>query len=155
MLNPADIEEQIGAIAEPILASLGLELVAVEYLTESGSRILRIYIDKTGGVTVDDCADVSNELSAALDVADPIPARYSLEVSSPGLDRPLVKESDYVRFAGKKANIRMKQAIEGRRNFKVTIEGALSGVVVVKDSEGRRFELAVANIDKARLEAEF
>lgn len=154
LVNPADIEERIAVIAEPILLSLGLELVAVEYLTESGSRILRIYIDKPGGVAVDDCADVSHELSAVLDVDDPIPQRYSLEVSSPGLDRPLVKEGDYVRFAGKKANIRTKEALEGRRNFKVTIEGAAGGVVIVKDSEGRRIELEIANIDRARLEAE-
>lgn len=152
--NAVDIEEQIKVIAEPILLSLGLELVAVEFLTESGRKTLRIYIDKPGGIAVDDCADVSHELSAALDVNDPIPQRYSLEVSSPGLDRPLVKESDYVRFAGKKANIRTKEALEGRRNFKVTIEGAADGVVAVKDDEGRRIELKIVNIDKARLEME-
>lgn len=150
----ADVERRVEAVAEPILQSLGLEFVCAEYLTEHGRRILRLYIDKPGGVTLDDCADVSRELGAALDVEDPISQRYIMEVSSPGLDRPLVKESDYVRFAGKKADIRTKEALEGRRNFKVTIDGAADGVVVVTDSEGRRWDLALANIDRARLEIE-
>lgn len=153
-LKPVEIEDKVKAIAEPIVVSLGLELVTVEFLTEAGSRILRVYIDKPGGIAVDDCADVSHELSAALDVEDPIHQRYSLEVSSPGLDRPLVKEADFVRFAGKKANIRTKAALEGRRNFKVVIEGASDGRVMAADSEGRRIELEIANIEKARLEVE-
>ncbi|MBI5561602.1 MAG: ribosome maturation factor RimP [Deltaproteobacteria bacterium] len=153
-MKPAGLEDRIKTIAEPILASLELELVHVEYITEHGSRILRVYIDKPGGVTLDDCADVSRALGAALDVEDPIHERYALEVSSPGLDRPLVKEADYVRFAGKKARIRTKEAVDGRRNFKAVIGGAVSGVISVTDFDGRGFDIAFTNIEKARLEVE-
>jgi len=149
-----DVEGRLKAVAEPVLGSMGMELVLAEYLTEHGRKILRLFIDKPGGVSIDDCADVSRELGAVLDVEDLIPRRYILEVSSPGLDRPLVKETDYVRFAGRKANIRTRQAIDGRRNFKATIDGASNGVVTVTDSEGRQWELAFDNIEKSRLEFE-
>lgn len=153
-VRPAGLEESIKAIAEPAAVLLGLELVDVVYVTESGRNILRVYIDKPGGVNIEDCTDVSRALSAALDVNDPIPQRYTLEVSSPGLDRPLIKESDYVRFAGRKARIHTKEAVEGRSNFKAVIEGAQGGKALLTDSEGRHWEIPFTNIEKARLEIE-
>lgn len=153
-IRPVGLEESIKAIAEPAAVMLGLELVDVVYVTENGQRILRVYIDKPGGINIEDCTEVSRELSAALDVHDPIPERYTLEVSSPGLDRPLVKESDYVRFAGRKARIYTKEAVEGRRNFKAVIEGAQGGKALLIDSEGRHWEIPFTNIEKARLEIE-
>ncbi|MBI5969654.1 MAG: ribosome maturation factor RimP [Deltaproteobacteria bacterium] len=148
------IADRVKAIAGPITASLGMELVAVEAAVEHGRRLMRVYIDKPEGVTLDDCADVSMELGLALDVADPINERYVLEVSSPGLDRPLIKEGDYIRFAGRKVRLRTKAPVEGRRNFKATIVGAKDGATTVTDEDGRRWELEIANIEKARLEIE-
>ncbi len=133
---------------------LGLELVDVLYTTEHGRRILRIFIDKPGGVTIDDCSDLSRELGTVLDVEDPIPQSYTLEVSSPGLDRLLTKEKDFLRFAGKKVKLRTKEAIEGRKNFKASIEGVEGGRVTLKDADGRIWEIMLSNIEKARLEIE-
>lgn len=148
------VVDRVKAIAEPIIASLGMELVEAESAVEHGRRILRIYIDKQGGVTLDDCADVSRELGVALDVDDPINERYVLEVSSPGLDRPLFKEADYIKFAGRKVRLRTKTAVEGRKNFKATIVGAKDGAATVMDADGRQWVLEIANIEKARLEVE-
>lgn len=148
------IADRVKEIAGPIIASLGMELVEAEAITEHGRRILRIYIDKQGGVTLDDCADVSRELGVALDVTDPISDRYVLEVSSPGLDRPLFREGDYIRFAGRKARLRTKLPVEGRKNFKATIVGAKDGLATVRDADGREWVLEIANIEKARLEIE-
>lgn len=148
------LEERIKALATPVLEGLGMELVDAEYTVEHGRRILRFYIDKPGGVTIDDCGRVSSELGTLLDVNDVMHERYSLEVSSPGLDRPLVKEKDFTRFAGRKARIRTRTDIGGRRNFRATIIGVGDGKVVIEDSDGRRFEIAVTNIEKARLVAE-
>lgn len=147
--------ERLWELVEPVAEGLGLEVVEVEYTFERGGRLLRVYIDKPGGVTIDDCSDLSREFSTILDVEDPIPERYSLEVSSPGLDRPLVKEGDFERFAGRKAKIKTREPIEGRRNFKVTIEGMGEGSsVVVVDADGKRWAIPLAIIEKARLEAE-
>ena len=148
------IEEKISSLAEPVAESMGLELVDVEYTMDRGSRVLRIYIDKPGGVNVDDCGEFSREFSTILDVEDPTPVNYNLEVSSPGLDRPLVKEKDFVRFVGQRARIRTKTPVDGRKNFHATIEGASDGRVTVLDFDGKRFVLDLAQIDKARLEVE-
>ncbi|MBI5588016.1 MAG: ribosome maturation factor RimP [Deltaproteobacteria bacterium] len=148
------LEEKIRAVAGPLLADLGFELVDVVYATEHGRKVLRFFIDKPGGVTIDDCGDVSRELSTLLDVEDPIPQKYTLEVSSPGLDRPLVKEKDFVRFTGKKVKIKTKEPLEGRKNFKATIDSVEDGRVAVTDFDGKKFVIDLANIDRARLEIE-
>lgn len=148
------LEEKLRALAAPLLTDLGFELVDVVLATEYGRKVLRFFIDKPGGVTIDDCAEASREISTLLDVEDPIPQRYTLEVSSPGLDRPLVKEADFVRYTGKKARIKTREPIEGRRNFKATIDGAGDGKVSVTDFDGRRFVIEIAEIDRARLEIE-
>lgn len=149
------LEDKLRALAEPVVSGLGMELVDVVYVTEHGKRILRIYIDKPGGISVDDCSDVSREFSTVLDVEDPIPQSYVLEVSSPGLDRPLVKEKDFIRFTGKRAKIKSKTPIEGRRNFKAVIDGVENGHVKVTDFDGKKFDIPIENIDKAKLEIEF
>src|SRR5262245_45405780 len=111
--------ESLEQVCERTLASLGYDLVAVDFRREPSGWVLRVYIDRPDGVniTVDDCAAASRDLSTALDVADPIDRAYSLEVSSPGLDRPLVRERDFVRFVGRRARIRTREPIQGRRNF--------------------------------------
>lgn len=153
-LKPEGIEDRIRELARPVAEGFGLELVDVAYTSEYGRRVLRVYIDKPGGVTLEDCERVSRELGAVLDVEDPIPQSYNLEVSSPGLDRPLKTEADFARFAGKRARIRAREPVEGRRNFKAVIDEARGGEVFVTDFDGRKFAIAVANIEKARLEIE-
>ncbi|MBI5468377.1 MAG: ribosome maturation factor RimP [Deltaproteobacteria bacterium] len=148
------LEDKLRALAEPLLTDLGFELVDVAFATEYGRKVLRFFIDKPGGVTIDDCTQASRELSTLLDVQDPIPQRYTLEVSSPGLDRPLVKEKDFIRYAGKKVRIKTKEPIEGRRNFKATIDSVGDGSISVTDFDGRRFVIELARIDRARLEIE-
>lgn len=148
------LEGKLMALAQPVVDGLGMELVDVAFVTEHGRRVLRVTIDKPGGVTVDDCGDVSRELGTILDVEDPIPQRYTLEVSSPGLDRPLLSEKDFIRFTGKKARIKTREAMEGRKNFKATIEAVEGGRVKVTDFDGKVFEIPLSNIDRARLEVE-
>ncbi|MEK6791579.1 MAG: ribosome maturation factor RimP [Deltaproteobacteria bacterium] len=148
------VEDMVREIAAPIAASLGLELTGVEFTSGLGARILRVYIDKPGGITVDDCSEVSRDLSAALDVEDPIPQRYTLEVSSPGLDRVLYGEKDFMKFTGRKVRIKTKAPIEGRKNFHAVIAGVGNGCVLVTDADGKDCKIPLANIEKARLEAE-
>ncbi len=148
------LEEMLKALAAPVVEGLGMELVDLVYTAEHGRKVVRLFIDKPGGVTVDDCSDVSREFGTVLDVEDPIPQRYVLEVSSPGLDRPLVKEKDFIRYMGKKARIKTKEAIEGRRNFKPVIDRVEGGKVFVTDFDGLKFEIELSNIEKARLEIE-
>src|SRR5262245_50861129 len=119
--------------------------------------ILRVYIDKPGGVTLDDCAAVSQRVGLILDVEDIIPHRYTLEVASPGLDRGLYKEADYERFAGLPARVRVSEAIDGQRNFHGKLigldrEGELAAVI--EEPDGRRRLLPLANIVKANVEIE-
>jgi ribosome maturation factor RimP len=133
MAKPVDMN-QLTQLCEPVVTGQGYELVDLEWKHESGNWILRLFIDKLagGGVSLDDCASVSRELSAVLDVADAISPAYSLEVSSPGLNRPLKKESDFQRFVGKKAKIRTKHPVgESRRNFAGTLVAVESGKVKI------------------------
>src|SRR5690554_3425170 len=104
-MSKRNIEELVGKWVEEIVESSEIELVDVEYVKEQSGWILRVFLDKPGGIDLDDCSRVSEELDEKLDQEDPIPGAYSLEVSSPGLERPLKKASDYQRFAGKLANI--------------------------------------------------
>lgn len=132
------------------VAAEGFELVDAELSGGRHHRTLRVYIDGPQGITVDDCASVSRQLSAILDVEDPIPGSYTLEVSSPGLDRPLVTPADFQRFQGAMIKVRMQSALDGRRNFTGRLVEATPDVVVMEvDSE--RFSLPLAAIERARL----
>jgi len=134
---------------------LGYELVGVEYLSgQAGSALLRIYIDHPRGIDVDDCAKVSHQISGLLDVEDPIRENYTLEVSSPGLDRPLFTREHYVRFVGNRVKIRLTAPLEGRSRFTGELL-AVEGEVVRIDVDGRSVELPLADIEKARLVPEF
>jgi len=133
---------------------MGCELVDVE-LTGNGPRMtLRVYIDKPGGVTVDDCADVSRQLSAILDVEDPLPGSYMLEVSSPGLDRPLVTADDFRRFIGETVKVQMHQPIAGRKRFKGRLLAASEERLTV-EVDGEEFDLVLADVERARLVPQF
>jgi ribosome maturation factor RimP len=147
-------------LAEPYVRDAGFDLVEVTSGREPGGWVLRLFIDVTveaaaGGaasVSHDDCARVSRDVSAALDVADLISHAYQLEVSSPGLDRPLRREGDFARFAGRSARVRMSDegGVEGRRNFSGTIRGAKDGRVEI-ECDGRSYQLPVDEIAKANL----
>lgn len=137
-------------LLEPGVRALGFELVDVEYTRAGGQNVLRVYIDHPDGITVDHCATVSRQVSAALDVEDPIPEAYVLEVSSPGLDRPLVKRADFERYAGETIKVRMLEAVAGRKNFKGTLVG-LEGDAVLVEVDRERYSLPMARIERARL----
>jgi ribosome maturation factor RimP len=132
------------------VAALGFELVEAELSGGRHHRTLRVYIDGPLGVTVDNCAAVSRQLSAILDVEDPIPGRYTLEVSSPGLDRPLVTPADFRRFQGAMIKVRLLSALDGRRNFTGRLLEATPEVVVM-EVDRERFNLPLAAIERARL----
>ncbi len=116
--------------------------------------VLRVLVDMEGAVGVDDLGRLSKRISALLDDVSVVPGVYSLEVSSPGLDRPLKKERDFAAAVGRKAHILTKEPISGRRNFKARVVSVEGGIVTVRDSEGRSWAIEIENIDKARLEVE-
>jgi len=151
------------ALVMPILTELGLELVELEFKREGHSWFLRLFIDKPGGVTLDDCAEVSREVSAILEVDDPIEAPYRLEVSSPGIDRPLKKPADYERFAGQLVKLRTRSLLDpdGRGHQRKTFVGELRGLdgstVRLRQTDKRGGEIAISldEIDRAHLEPKF
>jgi ribosome maturation factor RimP len=158
--NKGDICEQVGGILQPILDSMQLELVELEFVRVGRDAVLRLFIDKDGGVTLDDCADVSRELSAILDVEDIISVNYTLEVSSPGLDRPLKKLQDYERYAGRLVKVRTYEPFlddsgNKRKTFLGTLEGLVDGFVRITLKEGQTASIPLERIAKANLEFEF
>lgn len=114
--------KKVAELIEPIVDEMGFELVDIDFLSEYGRRILRISVDKEGGITLDDCAQVSRQVSDLIDIKDIVPYEYVLEVSSPGLNRPLKKERDVLRAIGKKVNIKMAMPINGRRRYIGTLK---------------------------------
>jgi len=129
---------------------MGLELVEVQFRRESGGWILRLFIDREGGVTVDDCASVSRQVSSHLEVEDCIDHAYSLEVSSPGLERPLKRKEDFIRFSGRKARVKLKEPVDGQRVF-LGILGPVDGDTLTLDIEGRQMKIALDAVQRARL----
>jgi len=127
-------------------------LVDVEFRREAGGWILRLYIDKRGGVTLGDCQRVSEELSDLLDVENPIHHPYTLEVSSPGLNRPLRHESDFLRFAGQRARVTTSEVVAGQRRFLGVLKGCEGGQVVLERENGTVVSIPYALISKARLD---
>ena len=158
-----DLLTKIEALILPILSGFGMELVDLEYKREGRSSALRLFIDKPGGVTLDDCAVVSREVSAILEVEDPIESAYRLEVSSPGIDRPLKKPADYARFAGQLVKIKTRTLLDPderghrRKTFLGELLGLEDGVVRLRQTDRRGGEVAIAfeEIDKANLEPVF
>ena len=156
----ADVVSQVEKIVLPVLSSMGLELVDLEYKREGKAMILRLFIDRDGGITLDDCADVSREVSEILDVEDVIPGRYSLEVSSPGIDRPLKRPGDYEKFRGRLVKIRTFEVLEDdegnrRKTFLGELLGLEGGVVRLRLKEGQMAGIPLEKVAKANLEYEF
>jgi len=146
----AKLEDKLTEMLEPAVEALGFELVGVEYVRAGKHSILRVYIEHENGITVDDCADVSNQVSAILDVEDPISNEYNLEVSSPGMERPLFKERHFAEAVGEIVQIRLTMPMDNRRNFKGPLLACENGMVSI-EVDGQQFQLAVANIDKANV----
>ena len=140
---------ELRKLIEPAVTALGFELVGVELIRAKGS-VLRIYIDHADGIGVNDCKAVSHQVSGLLDVEDPIRGEYTLEVSSPGLDRPLYQAQDFERFAGHEISLRLFAPVEGQRKFKGILAGMKDDQVVVQ-MDDKELAVTLDEIDQARL----
>jgi ribosome maturation factor RimP len=153
--------EKIREIAERVAADSGLEVVEVDLRGGGKARMLRITIDKPEGVSHEDCANLSRQVSTILDVEDVVPgSSYTLEVSSPGLDRKLMKPADYDRFAGSLVKVTLREPVEGQTHYEGRLEAPQEGRITLelpakKKQESRKIELELANIEKANLVPEF
>lgn len=148
------IAKEVADLVEPVLDQMGFELLDVEYLSYQGRWVLRLYIDQEGGITVDDCARVSRELGDLIDVKDMIPHAYVLEVSSPGLNRPITKEKHLIDAVGKKIKVRMTRPMEGRRNFAGRLREFRDGILYVEIEKGV-VALPWSEVERASLVYEF
>lgn len=146
------ISDQIEQLVEAPIESLGYELVGVEYIQNGVNTVLRLYIDSEQGIGIEDCERVSHQVSGILEVEDPISSAYALEISSPGFDRPLFKERDFVRFTGSDVKIAMKLPIQGRRNFRGILQGFSDGDILI-EVDGEVYELPLTKLSKAKLVA--
>jgi ribosome maturation factor RimP len=164
----ANVADQVRAIAARVAASYGLDIFEVVFRREGQGMVLRVQIDRPGpaataddSVSVEDCTHVSRDLSAVLDVEDVIPMAYTLEVSSPGLDRPLRGPADFERFAGRRAKLVMRQAVDGQTFVRGRLEGIEAGdggsetLVRISGDDGRSYRVPVGVITRANLEVEF
>ena len=145
--------ERVTNLLEPVVEGLGYEFVGAEYHPGRRQGVLRVFIDAPDGVGVDDCAGVSHQLSGLLDVEDPIAGDYLLEVSSPGLDRPVFKAADYERFAGEWIRLRLKTPLDGRRRLQGRLRGLAEGCVVVEEA-GARVVVPLDEVERAHIELE-
>jgi len=157
-----DVVEQVRTVAARVAASYGLDIFDVQFRREAAGMVLRVQIDRPGpastaedSVSVEDCAAISRDLSAVLDVEDIVPTAYTLEVSSPGLDRPLRGADDFRRFAGRRAKLVMREAVDGQTFFKGRLGGVEDGRVVIDTEDRRRHLVPIGIITRANLEVEF
>ena len=150
-IEKVKIEKAVTTLVEPICESAGMELVLVELRREPGGRILRIYIDRpASGITLDDCTLISQQVTHLLDVRLEAIGPYNLEISSPGIQRPLVKPADYKRFAGQPAYIQLKKALDGRKKFKGTL-GVVTDETIQIETESGTVSFDFKQIARARL----
>lgn len=145
------LDERLGALIAPVVKSLGFRLVRVRFITGGRPRLQVMAERPDGSMSVEDCAELSRALSAALDVEDPIHGEYTLEVSSPGIDRPLVSREDFARFAGRLAKVELAQAQAGRRRFRGTLRGTEGEAVLIELEDGALARLPFAAIADAKL----
>jgi ribosome maturation factor RimP len=157
-----DVVGRVRDAAVRVAASYGLDIFDVQFRREGIGMVLRVLLDRPGpastavdSVGVDDCAVVSRDLSAILDVEDVVPTAYTLEVSSPGLDRPLRGAGDYRRFAGRRAKLVMREAVDGQKYFKGMLGGMENDEVLIDADDGRRHRVPIGVITRANLEVDF
>lgn len=143
--------QDLTALFEPVVESMGYELVGIEFHSSEHHGVLRIYIDQDDGITVDDCAKVSRQISAVIDVEDPIELAFDLEVSSPGVNRPLFKFTDFEKYKGSTAKIKLGVALNGRKNFSGVLQGVDENQQVFIDVDNEIYELPYQDIAKANL----
>ncbi|OEF25840.1 ribosome maturation factor RimP [Vibrio rumoiensis] len=148
------LEKQLTELLDAPVAASGYELVGLEFIRAGEHSTLRIFIDHENGINVDDCAEVSRQVSAVMDVEDPITVAYNLEVSSPGLERPLFKPAHYRQFIGHEVNLVLKMAMNNRRKWKGVIS-TIDGEIVTLDVDGQEEQFALSNISKANLIPKF
>jgi ribosome maturation factor RimP len=149
------LEQRVMGLLEPTVSTLGYELLGVEYLAQGKHSRLRLYIDSPAGIGLEDCETVSHQVSGVLDVEDPIRGQYSLEVSSPGLDRPLFQTEHFARFVGQKVKLRLHRPHEGQRNFHGRIKSVENGQIYIGMDDGGQLALSIEEIEKANLVPEF
>jgi ribosome maturation factor RimP len=145
---------KVRQLVEPLVTGLGLELVDVEYVKEGPHWYLRIYIDKDGGVDIDDCATASHKISEILDRENPIPQAYMLEVSSPGIERPLRKREDYEKFKGELVSVYVSEPYQGFSCFTGNLIGLIEDNVVL-EYEGQKIAIPFHQVERAHLSFEF
>ncbi len=153
---------QFRAIAERVAGSLGLEVWEIQSRREAVGHVVRVFIDRPGpaatteeSVSIENCEQVNREMGIILDVEDPLPFTYTLEVSSPGLDRPLRSETDYGRFAGRLAKVVVREVVDNQKAFEGRLRGVEDGDVLLEASNGRLHRLPLRLITRGRLEVEF
>ena len=149
------IEKMVEEMVIPILDQKDYELVDVEFKKEGSNWYLRVYIDKEGGISLNDCQEVSERLSSILDETDPIPYSYFLEVSSPGLDRPLKKERDFVKYRGSEVEVRLFAPLDDKKVFKGELVGLIDNKVVIKLKDGSQLDFERDKVSLVKLAFEF
>lgn len=153
-----DYRTEVRRLAEPIIESEGMELIYVECQRMKSRWLVRLFIDREGGVTIEDCSNVSNQLGDVLDVHDIPPGPYTLEVSSPGVNRPIERDVDFIKFKGHKINVKLREKHEGMKNFRGTLMGLIredgEKLLIVAVSE-KSYRIPMDLVSKARLEEDF
>ena len=150
-----EVVSKVEQIAQRVAASDGIEVVEVEFKGSGASQLLRISIDKPQGVSHADCELVSHQVGTILDVEDVVPGHYTLEVSSPGVERKLLKPNDYTRFQGKKAKIVLREPVENRRHWEGTLAGLENGAVLLELSPGSVLRFSISQVERANLKFEW
>ena len=148
------LTDRLTELLKPEIERLGYEFVALEYVGSGANAVLRIFIDHESGISLEDCEKVSREVGAVLDVEDPIPGEYNLELSSPGLDRPLTEPAHFDRYRGERIKIRMQKGFVGRRRLTGLLTGFENDAVVI-DVDGEEHKMPFANVEMARLAPDY
>ncbi len=146
----AKFEHKLTEMLRPAVEEVGKELLGIEYISAGNNSVLRLFIDHENGIDVDDCAEVSRQVGAILDVEDPISSEFNLEVSSPGLDRPLFDKAHYVAVIGETVDVKLSIPFNGRRKFKGNLVAVENDTLIVT-VDGEDYELVLGNIVKAHL----
>jgi ribosome maturation factor RimP len=156
VMSREEVTAKVLEIAERVGASEGLEIVEVQLLGGGGARVLRIFIDKPGGVTHGDCETISQNVGTILDIEDVIPgAHYTLEVSSPGVERKLTKPRDFERFVGQKVKVALREPVENQRHYMGTLKSFTEGILTLEPAPGRSVQFPLEQVEKANLKFEW